>query len=75
MSKLSTVLDRQNWQWLQDENMEAANALEEDVASGKDSVAIRREMVDTIGAHRMGLISRCESAARHLERQKQASKN
>lgn len=75
MSNLSTVLDRQSWEWLQEENLDAANALVTDVDSGKDPATIRRETLATVGETRIGIVNRVESAARHLVRQREARRN
>lgn len=73
-TKLSILMDKRNWEWLEDDDIDAANALADDVASGKDPATVRRDLTAAIGETRIALINRCESAARHLVRQREAKR-
>lgn len=67
LSKLGAVLDKDNWEWLQNQNDEIASAVEAEVRAGADPEVIGRFMVRHIGPDRSALVARCVSAARYIK--------
>jgi hypothetical protein len=68
--KLGAALDKENFEWLQNQNEDIANAVAEEVRSGVAPNAIGRYMLKAIGEDRRAFISRVVSAARHIASQK-----
>lgn len=66
LSGLRSVLDRRNWQWLEDEAPDVAGEIEKAVADGATPEEIGTEMLSTIGEHRKAFVINCVSAARFL---------
>lgn len=66
LSKLGAALDHQSWQWLMDADAEIAEAVAAEVEAGASPDAIKRFILNHVGADRSGLAARCQSAARFL---------
>lgn len=63
---LDRVLDEESWEWLNDNYPPLATTVQKEVAKGVSPEDIKRRVVERIGAHRLPLAQRCESAARYL---------
>lgn len=63
---LGQELDSMSYEWLADEFPTLATVLEKEVLAGATPDEVRRFMTTHVGEHRVALISRCVSAARHL---------
>lgn len=66
-TRLGTTLDRRNYEWLLSYDEELAADIEAEIQAGVSPDAIGRYMLNHIGADRTALVSRCVSAARHLQ--------
>lgn len=64
--ELDDVLDAESWEWLNDNYPALAIAVQQMVGKGKTPEAIKRRMVERLGAHRIALAQRCELASRYL---------
>lgn len=65
LAKLGAVLDKDNWEWLQGQNEEIANAVADEVRDGVDPASIGRFVTQHIGPDRSAFVARVVSAARH----------
>lgn len=68
--ELDTVLDEESFDFLWQNYPSLASAVQKMVGKGVSPEEIRRRVVEKLGAHREALATRCELAARHLERNK-----
>jgi hypothetical protein len=66
LSKLGAALDKECWEWLQNNNEDIALGVAAEVEAGASPDAIRRFVLNHAGADRTGLAARCMSAARFL---------
>jgi hypothetical protein len=66
LTKLGSTLDEAAYEWLVDEWPALAASLETEVLAGATPDEVRRFMTAHVGEHRVALIARCVSAARHL---------
>lgn len=65
--RLGKILDKQNYEWLVEDNEEIANAIAAEVLDGADPEAIGRFVARTNGESRSAYTARVVSAARYLE--------
>lgn len=70
LAGLGNVLDRRNWEWLEESLPDVAAEIETAVEQGSEPSEIAAFMRATIGDHRSALITTCMSAARYLRRQR-----
>jgi len=63
---LDRVLDEESWDWLNDNYPALAITVAKSVQNGMSAEDIKRRVVERVGAHRLPLAQRCESASRHL---------
>lgn len=68
--ELDQVLEQESWDYLSDNFPPLATAVQKAVAQNVSAEDIRRRVVQKLGAHREALATRCELAAKHLERSK-----
>lgn len=68
--ELDSVLDEESWDFLWTNYPPLALAVQKAVTQGLTPEAIKRRVVERLGAHREPLAQRCELAAKHLERTK-----
>ena len=68
LAGLGNVLDRRNWEWLEESLPDVAAEIETAVEQGSEPSEIAEFMRATIVEHRDGLIATCHSAARYLKR-------
>lgn len=64
---LDRVLDGESWDWISDNYPPLAESVAKAVAQGISPEDISRRVVQRLGAHRIALAQRCESAARWLK--------
>lgn len=64
--ELDNVLDEESWDFLNDNYPALALTVQKAVDKGVSAEEIKRRVVERIGAHRLPLAQRCESAARYL---------
>lgn len=69
-SELDNVLDAESWEFLWTNYPPLALAVQKSVSAGISPEAIKRRVIERLGAHREALATRCELAAKHLERSK-----
>ncbi len=63
---LDRVLDEESWNYLNDNYPDLAITVQRSVGKGLTPEEISRRVVQRVGAHRLPLAQRTESAARHL---------
>jgi hypothetical protein len=68
--ELDSVLDEESWEFLWTNYPPLALAVQKAVGQGLTPEAIKRRVIERLGAHREALAQRCELAAKHLERSK-----
>ena len=68
--ELDAVLDGESWDYLVENYPLLALSVQKAVDKGVKPEEIKRRVVERIGAHRLPLAQRCESAARWLWGQK-----
>ncbi len=66
--ELDQVLEQESWEYLSDNYPPLAQAVQKAVAQGVRPEDIRRRVMQKLGAHREALATRCELAAKYLER-------
>ena len=64
---LDRVLDGESYEWLSDNYPPLAESVSKAVTQGISPEDISRRVVQRLGAHRIALAQRCESAARWLK--------
>lgn len=65
LNTLRAALNAQSWNWLQDDNIELARAVQTEVRHGATAADIRRFVLNHTG--RPALAARCEQAAEYLQ--------
>ncbi len=67
LTELGVALDKDNWEWLQGDNLEIATLVEESVIAGASPEEVKNTVRRHIGPERNGMLYRCVSAARYVQ--------